>query len=198
MVSLDLPPTASTKWLKRQPSHGVSEARQRHSSVQLLPNTRLCSPSSQRQCLWDRGCSQVGRVRTAECELQRERARAGQAGGRGRKGSCCGHQTPLATQTYLLSMLPLTMRLGGLSLRLTHVKSPSAFPSFERQRSASRLYTRIWGGRTRGGPLRAAGLQHARFTRRRPRARVISAPGKRVPPLHSPVFPRPDTRGKGC
>lgn len=82
VVSLDLPPTASTKWLKRQPSHGVSEARQRHSSVQLLPNTRLCSPSSQRQCLWDRGCSQVGRVRTAECELQRERARGAGWGAR--------------------------------------------------------------------------------------------------------------------
>lgn len=45
--------------------------------------------------------------------------------------------------TYLLSMLPLTMRLGGLSRMLTQVKSPSALPSFERQRSASRLYTRI-------------------------------------------------------
>lgn len=69
-------------------------------------------------------------------------------------------------ETYLRSMLPLTMRLGGLSRRLTQVKSPSALPSFETQRSASRLYTRIWGGGTHGGvrqvsrPAKTPSTQH--------------------------------------
>lgn len=71
--------------------------------------------------------------------------------GQAPKEAACGYRRLLFLQTYLLSMLPLTMRLGGLSLRLTQVKSPSALPSFERQRSASRLYTRIWEGRKTGG-----------------------------------------------
>ena len=67
--------------------------------------------------------------------------------------AACGSQICNCVETYLRSMLPLTMRLGGLSRRLTQEKSPSALPSFETQRSASRLYTRIWGG---GGTHRCA------------------------------------------
>lgn len=99
-------------------------------------------------------CSEDGGVGTAE-EMG-EHSGGGRAQGLG--GRCGGYSWLRGTQTYLLSMLPLTMRLGGLSLRLTHVKSPSALPSFERQRSASRLYTRIWGGRRCNGPLQSRRL----------------------------------------
>ena len=165
MVSLDLPPTASTKWPKRQPSHGVSEMRQRRRSIQLLPNTRLCSPSSQGWYLWDQGWTRVGRDVSEKWGGWAVEEISELSGGRAARPQ---EKLPAALRcdspdTYLLSMLPLTMRLGGLSRRLTQVKSPSALPSFERQRSASRLYTRIWGGgKTRGWASGAAG-PHEQF-----------------------------------
>lgn len=91
------------------------------------------------------------RARSGVSSRGNEREQWRRAEGQSLGRSSRGYETRLLAQTYLLSMLPLTMRLGGLSLRLTQVKSPSALPSFERQRSASRLYTRIWEGRkTRG------------------------------------------------
>lgn len=120
----------------------------------------------------------------------------------GRGGGAKPAGAPVATglrQTYLLSMLPLTMRLGGLSLRLTQVKSPRALPSFERQRSASRLYTRIWEGRQRRGFAVADGRPTSNTSHQSPvQGRATSTPPapitrRRICRLISSPFPGNDS-----
>lgn len=146
--------------------------RQRHSSVQLLPNARLCSPSWQRQYLRIRAERRQARLWSENVALWAAEGMSERGRGAKPQQKRPWLQNVAFTHTYLLSMLPLTMRLGGLFLRLTHVKSPSALPSFERQRSASRLYTRIWRGRK----IHEHGVAHSR-----PASNIYFSTGTQLP-----------------
>ena len=93
----------------------LSETKQTGSHVQLLPNILFL------------------KFTLAAFEtLEEKQILAGpDVGQQDRKEANWKRVTALGS-TYLLSLLPVTSMFGGLSWRLTHVKSPMELPSFFR------------------------------------------------------------------